>query len=66
MPKAETVDSPYGTYSCSCELQDGNIKYTRKLVLKSGTYKKENYTEIYDFFDKVSNLDNSIVVLKKI
>ncbi len=66
LPKAETVDSPYGTYSCSCELQDGKIKYTRKLVLKSGTYKKENYTEIYDFFDKVSNLDNSIVVLKKI
>lgn len=66
LPQAETVDSPYGSYSCSCELQDGKIKYTRKLVLKSGTHKKENYPEIYDFFDKVNSLDNSKVVLKKI
>ena len=66
LPKAETVDSPYGNYSSSCEFQDGKIVYSRKLILKSGNFKKENYSEIYDFFDKINSLDNSKVVLKKI
>lgn len=50
----------------TCELVDNKILYSRKLVINGGTFKKEEYPQLYDFFDKVGKLDNAKVVLKKI
>lgn len=66
LPKSETVESPYGYYAFTCELVDNKILYARKLVINGGTFKKEEYPQLYDFFEKVGKLDNAKVVLKKI
>lgn len=66
LPKSESLESPYGAYSYTCELVDGKVMYNRRLVINGGTVKKENYPDLYDFFDKVGKFDNAKIVLIKI
>ncbi len=66
IPKSETVDSPFGNYSFTCEKMDGKVIYSRKFIINGGTVKKENYPELYDFFHKIGTLDNAKIVLKKL
>jgi hypothetical protein len=66
LPKSESLESPYGSYSYTCELVEGKVLYNRRLVINGGTIEKEHYQELYDFFDKVGKFDNAKIVLKKI
>ncbi len=55
-----------GEYESRLEkIDDGNLLYIRKLVVKGGIYSKEKYPEISDFFKKVSLSDNKSCVLIK-
>ncbi|KAB2868533.1 MAG: DUF3857 domain-containing transglutaminase family protein [Bacteroidales bacterium] len=55
-----------GEYESRMEkIDDGNLLYIRKLVVKGGVYSKEKYAEISDFFKKVSLSDNKSCVLIK-
>ncbi len=66
IPKSEVLESPYGYYTFTCEVAGSKIKYHRKLIVYSGTIKKEEYAQVYDFFDKVGQFDNANIVLKKL
>lgn len=58
--------SEVGEYESRLEkIDDSNLLYIRKLVVKGGVYSKEKYPEISDFFKKVSLSDNKSCVLIK-
>ncbi len=66
IPQGEVLESPYGYYSFTCEVIESRVIYHRKLIVYGGTIKKEEYAQLYDFFDKVGKLDNANIVLKKL
>lgn len=60
------VESKYGSYSVFIEtLEPGTILYKRRLLVKSGKYPKEEYSQYRDFRKKVARYDNMKVVLIK-
>jgi len=58
-------NKPFGKYSASYTVKDGKLIYRRKLQVFDGTYSKELYPEVIDFFQRVSTSDRLLVTLMK-
>lgn len=70
--KIETLISPvnivteFGEYSSSIEkINENQLLYKRKLLIKSGTYPADKYEDFRGFRKKVARTDNSKIVLIK-
>lgn len=56
----------FGSYLLSVkENQDGSLRVQRKLTVKDGVYKKEEFNDYVEFIRKVSSLDNSKILLER-
>ncbi|UTW64818.1 DUF3857 domain-containing protein [bacterium SCSIO 12643] len=64
-PSTQFIFTPYGTYSIKFDSTDSEIKYTRELLIKSGTWSKESYKEFEKFYLLVYKLDQKQIVLVK-
>ncbi|HEY0246074.1 MAG TPA: DUF3857 domain-containing transglutaminase family protein [Mucilaginibacter sp.] len=60
-----THSKPFGKYSASFTVKDGQLIYKRKLQVLDGTYSKEMYPEVVDFFQRVNTSDRLLVTLVK-
>ncbi|MFK5877868.1 MAG: DUF3857 domain-containing protein [Flavobacteriaceae bacterium] len=61
-----SVDTKYGTYTMTVEkIDEHNLKFTRKFLLKAGDYPKEDYEHYRNFRRKVVKGDKSKIVLVK-
>lgn len=61
-----SIDTKYGSYTMTVEkIDETNLKYTRKFLLKAGDYPKEEYVDYRNFRRKVVKSDKSKVVLVK-
>lgn len=64
IPDAVALETPFGTYEMSCELQeDGSLVYNRYFLLKHGNYQKEAYKEFRNFMKKVKAADQKKLLL---
>ncbi len=68
--KPETLINPvkletkFGTYEMSVkETEPGILSYQRKLLIKSGSYSKEEYKPYRDFRKQIARYDNSRIIL---
>ena len=60
------VETKYGTYTMTVEkIDEHNLKFTRKFLLKAGEYPKEEYDAYRNFWRKVVKGDKSKIVLVK-
>ncbi len=59
------IDKPFGKFSATMELNGGQLIYRRKLQLFDGTYKKDIYQEVVDFFQDAVDADSYTVSLAK-
>ena len=60
------VETKYGSYTMTVEkIDETNLKYTRKFLLNSGDYPKEEYEHYRNFWRKVVKSDKSKIVLIK-
>jgi Transglutaminase-like enzymes, putative cysteine proteases len=60
------LENKFGSYSISITPDEkGFILYKRKLLIKSGTYPKEDYEDYREFRKKVARYDNAKIVLIK-
>ena len=59
------INKPFGSFSASLTIKDNQLIYLRKLQVKDGTYDKEVYGDIVDFYDAVIDADNYNVILVK-
>jgi transglutaminase-like putative cysteine protease len=65
-PLAIAIDKPFGSYQAHMVLNGNKIVYKRRLQLIDGTYDKNSYQDLVDFYKAVADADNySISLIKK-
>jgi hypothetical protein len=64
-PTAVVINKPFGTYSVSAVVEENKLIYKRKVQVYNGTYSKELYQELVDFYQSIAETDNSNVTLVK-
>jgi Domain of Unknown Function with PDB structure (DUF3857)/Transglutaminase-like superfamily len=65
MPDAVKLETAFGKYSTSYEAKDGKLIFTRSYRLNQTTVLPENYKSVKDFYAKMSEVEQSPVVLVK-
>jgi len=61
----EKLEKPFGNFSATMELKGDKLIYKRKFQLIGGTYNKDIYPDVVDFFQAVVDADEYNVVLVK-
>ncbi len=59
------IDKPFGTYTAMMTIKGDQLVYSRKFQIKDGTYSKDIYQDVVDFYQSVVDADNYNVVLVK-
>lgn len=66
MPQRVNINSIFGEYEASFELNEGTIVYTRKLRVNAGRYPATHYKEFVEFYRNINKADNiKLVFLNK-
>jgi len=64
-PLNVSVTKPFGSFKATTTVKDGKLTYKRKLQVLDGTYSKDTYPELVDFFQQVVDADSQNVTLVK-
>jgi hypothetical protein len=59
------LQKPFGSFSTTSEVKDGKLIYHRKFKLIDGTYPKDTYADLVDFFQDVYDADGQNLTLVK-
>lgn len=59
------IEKPFGNFSTSMKIDGNRLIYKRKLQVKDGTYSKDMYQELVDFYQSVADADSYNVSLVK-
>ncbi|TWR26866.1 DUF3857 domain-containing protein [Mucilaginibacter achroorhodeus] len=59
------IDEPFGKYHASVKIADGKLTYKRSLKVIDGTYGKETYSKLVEFYQKIADNDAYTVSLVK-
>lgn len=65
VPKGKTLTTEYGEYKSSVSVENGKAVYIRELKIKRGTWPKENYPSLIDFYAGIVSADKAKLVLKE-
>ena len=65
LPDAVKMDASFGTYATTYEVKDGQLHFTRTLVVRGATVPVAEYAKVRDFFEKIRAAEASPVVLAK-
>lgn len=65
MPDQIKLDTPFGSYSMSCEVKGGQLLFTRKLTQRAATIPVAQYETVRSFFQKIRAAEQSPVVLAR-
>jgi hypothetical protein len=64
-PLNVNIDKTFGSYKATMTVKGDQIVYTRKFQIKDGTYDKDVYQDMVDFYQSVVDADNYNVTLAK-
>jgi transglutaminase-like putative cysteine protease len=62
LPKDVKITSQFGEYEATFKVDNGNLTYTRKVVMNKGKFPPESYQELIDFYRGISKADNMKMV----
>ena len=62
LPAPIQLKSRFGEYEASYQIDQGNLVYIRKMIMRKGEFPPESYKELIDFFKGVTKADNSKMV----
>lgn len=65
LPDPVKMEAPFGTYVTTCEVKNGQLRFTRMLVVRSATIPVGDYATVRGFFEKIQAAESSPVVLAK-
>lgn len=65
LPDALKLDTAFGNYNASYDVKDGQLVFTRKLVLRAATIPAEQYAAVRSFFERIRAVEQSPVVLAR-
>jgi transglutaminase-like putative cysteine protease len=64
-PLELTIDKPFGKYKASMLIEGNRLTYKRSLQINDGTYSKDVYTDLVDFYQTVYEADNYTLTMEK-
>jgi len=64
-PEQVSIEKPFGKFTVFVAVNGDKLIYKRKLQVFDGTYSKDLYDEFVNFYQSVSETDNSNVILVK-
>jgi len=65
LPLNISINKPFGKYTATMEVNGSQLIYKRKFQLIDGTYGKDTYQDIIDFYQDVADADDYTVSLAK-
>lgn len=65
VPKEKTLSTEFGQYKSSVTVENGQAVYIRELKINRGTWPKENYQLLIDFYAGIVSGDKARLVLKE-
>jgi len=65
LPDPVKLEAPFGSYVTSYVVKDGQLEFTRKLVVRAATIPVSDYAKVRGFFEKIRAAEQSPVVLVK-
>ncbi|MBW4889301.1 DUF3857 domain-containing protein [Mucilaginibacter sp. HMF5004] len=60
-----SLTKPFGKYSISMRVENNKLIYKRSLQIINGTFSKDTYTELVDFYQDIYDADNYVVTIEK-
>jgi len=63
MPDAVKLETSFGTYTTSYVAKDGQLVFTRTLVVRPATIPVADYAKVRSFFERIRAAEQSPVVL---
>jgi len=60
-----TIDKPFGKYKASMYIAGNKLVYKRSLQINDGTYPKDIYDDLVDFYQTVYEADNYTLTMEK-
>lgn len=64
-PKKVSIEKPFGKFESSSTVNGDKLVYSRKLQIIDGTYSKDTYQDLVDFYQSIADVDNDNVTLVK-
>jgi hypothetical protein len=64
-PLNVSIEKPFGKFKATMVMKDGKLIYKRTLQVIDGTYTKDTYQELVDFYQSVEEADHYSVTLIK-
>lgn len=64
-PKGKTFATEFGEYSSTITVREDQLIYFRELKMNRGTWPKERYSALVDFYTSIVNADKVKMVLKE-
>ncbi len=65
MPDALKIETPFGNYTATYEVKDGQLLFTRSLQMRAMTIPVDQYTAVRSFFERIRATEQAPVVLAK-
>jgi len=65
LPDAVKLETQFGSYVTSYVVKDGQLLFTRKLVVRAATIQVADYSKVRTFFERIRAAEQSPVVLVK-
>ncbi len=65
MPEGAKLESPFGAYSASYEVKDGQLLFTRSFTQRATTVPAAQYADVRAFFGRIRAGEDSPIVLAK-
>lgn len=65
MPDPLKLDTPFGNYTASYDVKDGQLLFTRKLTMRAMTIPATDYATVRSFFERIRAVEQSPVVLAR-
>ncbi|MFC0515967.1 DUF3857 domain-containing protein [Mucilaginibacter angelicae] len=64
-PRKVNIDKPFGKFESGVTVNGDKLIYSRKLQIIDGTYSKDTYQDLVDFYQSIADADNDNVTLIK-
>ena len=65
LPDPVKMDAPFGSYETAYQVKDGQLNFTRKMVVRGSTIAVADYARVRSFFERIRAAEQAPVVLAK-
>lgn len=65
LPDPVKMEAPFGSYETAYQVKDGQLHFTRKMVVRASTVPVADYTKVRSFFERIRAAEQAPVVLAK-